>query len=169
MTETGTPYHASVTDFRRKLVEASDKWWETSERHFPQRAEGGAHLDAYAAAMMAGGYAYTLAAILRVASDRYGPDVAHTLACIADDLLMNGEGKPFNDDVKPPKSAGGTANADPDIYDDGTCGDCATGKCHGTEPDDCSCARHDVSIASALVACGCLNGGDHGNRDCPDA
>ncbi|WP_326642970.1 hypothetical protein OG884_06015 [Streptosporangium sp. NBC_01755] len=30
-------------------------------------------------------------------------------------------------------------------WDDGTCGDCATGKCHGTESDDCGCARHEVS------------------------
>ena len=30
--------------------------------------------------------------------------------------------------------------------DDGTCGDCADGKCHGTDPDDCGCARHEASV-----------------------
>ncbi|MEU8035678.1 hypothetical protein [Streptosporangium sp. NPDC049078] len=47
----------------------------------------------------------------------------------------------------------------PDL--DGTCGDCATGKCHGTEPDDCGCARHDASVNAHLDAC-MECGGDHG-------
>jgi len=29
--------------------------------------------------------------------------------------------------------------------DDGTCGDCADGRCHGGEPGQCGCARHDAS------------------------
>ncbi|WP_157253127.1 hypothetical protein [Nonomuraea typhae] len=33
--------------------------------------------------------------------------------------------------------------------DDGTCGDCMSGKCHGTEPEECGCARHDVSVEAA--------------------
>lgn len=32
-----------------------------------------------------------------------------------------------------------------DVEDDGTCGDCADGRCHGGEPGQCGCARHDAS------------------------
>jgi hypothetical protein len=41
-------------------------------------------------------------------------------------------------------AARGTAGL-PD-WDDGTCGDCADGKCHGGDPDDCGCARHSASV-----------------------
>lgn len=30
--------------------------------------------------------------------------------------------------------------------DDGACGDCATGRCHGTDPGDCGCDRHNASV-----------------------
>lgn len=41
--------------------------------------------------------------------------------------------------------------------DDGTCGDCADGKCHGTDPDDCECARHSASVERDAhpADCGC--------------
>ena len=31
-------------------------------------------------------------------------------------------------------------------WDDGTCGDCMFGRCHGTDPDDCGCDRHEASV-----------------------
>lgn len=30
-------------------------------------------------------------------------------------------------------------------WDDGTCGDCAEGSCHGSDPGNCGCDRHDAS------------------------
>jgi hypothetical protein len=33
--------------------------------------------------------------------------------------------------------------------DDGLCGDCMDGKCHGTDPDDCGCDRHAASVEAA--------------------
>lgn len=32
------------------------------------------------------------------------------------------------------------------VEDDGTCGDCAEGRCHGGDPDDCGCDRHAASV-----------------------
>jgi len=31
-------------------------------------------------------------------------------------------------------------------WDDGTCGDCMFGRCHGTAPEACGCDRHDASV-----------------------
>lgn len=36
-----------------------------------------------------------------------------------------------------------------DDGDDGTCGDCMYGRCHGTEPEECGCARHEASVEAA--------------------
>lgn len=36
-----------------------------------------------------------------------------------------------------------------DDGDDGTCGDCMFGRCHGTEPAECECARHEASVEAA--------------------
>lgn len=30
--------------------------------------------------------------------------------------------------------------------DDDSCGDCASGKCHGGDPEFCECARHSISV-----------------------
>lgn len=51
-------------------------------------------------------------------------------------------------------------------WDDGTCGDCMFGRCHGTEPDDCGCARHEASVAEVddelCIGCGEV----HGDQGC---
>lgn len=101
MTDNGTLYHESVTDLRRTLVVAAEKWRGVSETRRPQRTESSLHLDAYGAALMAYGYGYTLAAVLKVAEEKFGPEVAQALAAVADDLLMNGDSDNLNDDVMP--------------------------------------------------------------------
>lgn len=40
-------------------------------------------------------------------------------------------------------------SAEDDAEDDRTCGDCAEGRCHGGEPDDCGCDRHAASQEDA--------------------
>lgn len=37
---------------------------------------------------------------------------------------------------------------------DGTCGDCTEGQCHGADPDDCGCDRHDASYIKSDRCCG---------------
>lgn len=33
-------------------------------------------------------------------------------------------------------------------WDDGTCGDCESGRCHGGDPEECGCARHAASVTT---------------------
>jgi hypothetical protein len=54
---------------------------------------------------MASGYAYTLAAVLAHAARKFGPDVAHGLGGLADDILMNGDDDNINADVMPAPAA----------------------------------------------------------------
>jgi hypothetical protein len=103
-----TPYHDSVLDFRRLLVEAAADWHRTVDRHRTAAyAEHGtaADKDAYAGSLMAASYSYTLAAVLGHAGEAFGPDVAHELGCVADELLMNGDFGDFNADVMPAEPA----------------------------------------------------------------
>jgi hypothetical protein len=53
-------------------------------------------------------------------------------------LAYNGAAELLDAALNPP------ADEDEDT-DDGTCGDCADGRCHGGEPGQCGCARHDAS------------------------
>lgn len=114
MTETtedrGTLYHASVEDYRRCLASAYVRWHKDREKYqklvYAGRDDGrkptDAERDAYAASLMASGYSYTLAAIIKLAEERFGPDAALVLANKADDLLMNGDdGREWNADVMP--------------------------------------------------------------------
>jgi hypothetical protein len=60
---------------------------------------------AYEAGLMAEGYAWALAAVLGEAVKVLPADQAQRLACIADGILMNGDGDGYNADV----SAGAVA------------------------------------------------------------
>jgi hypothetical protein len=113
-----TTYHASVKDFRRGLVESADMFHEFKDKHSEAftaaakaRREGqmdahGAPSDAYTASLMAGHYAYTLAAILSIAEREFGEQVADRLANAADNILMNGDDHDCNADVMPAVDAG---------------------------------------------------------------
>lgn len=104
----GTGWHYSMDDFRRDLTSAADHWREVAGQ-YRQKAHGEtppaevarADRDAYAGCLMACSYSYTLAAILRVAADDFGPETARRLAAVADDILTNGDDSDLNADVKP--------------------------------------------------------------------
>lgn len=115
----GTLYHPSVKDFRATLVKAAAMYNATSKEYQPQVMGAAAKAretsdktikipaavgDAYRGSLGAYSYAYTLAAIIRYAGRRFGDEVARELACVADDLLMNGDDDNLNGDI--PEAAG---------------------------------------------------------------
>jgi hypothetical protein len=105
----GTGYHASVEDFRRTLVKAHLTWAHVADRYngaIARHAAGNkgsrAEQDAWGASVMAYNYAYTLAAVIKLAEREFGPEVAHALAREADEILTNGDDEPGrNADVWP--------------------------------------------------------------------
>lgn len=116
MTETkewATPYHASVNDFRRELAGESAMFHKRMGPHrdvafaaMTAKRAGQEHAplsqaeeDAYIGCLMAGSYAYTLAAVLRVAEQEFGREVVVRLACVADDIITNGDDHDRNADV----------------------------------------------------------------------
>ena len=123
---TGTAYHESVEDFRRELVKSSVTWdklhapyWDATHAfHVAKLAAAAgsepvrpdqALFDAASAGMMASAYSYTLAAVIAVAQKDFGEEVATALACVADDILINGDDDPgWNADVMPPEDAEAT-------------------------------------------------------------
>jgi hypothetical protein len=104
--DTSTIYHHSAAEFRRGLMSAAVHWNDVADQYGavwdrPRGERPAAELDAHAGSLMAGAYAYTLAAILRVAEEELGPQSARRLATIADDMLTNGDDDDLNADVKP--------------------------------------------------------------------
>lgn len=103
----GLLYHGSVDDFRRSLMKAHASWERESKTYQcepggePERIRAVAH----SAALMAGSYAYTIAALVKYAQ-RFGSHVAHDLAFVADDILMNGDDDNLNADVIDPQVGG---------------------------------------------------------------
>jgi hypothetical protein len=106
--EPATNYHATVDDLRRDLVKSAAAFESMSERYLelemerrgmtnPPRGDAEARI----ASLAAWGYGYTLAAVLKVAQDRFGEEVARTLAFEADEILTNGDFDDLNDDVTP--------------------------------------------------------------------
>lgn len=107
--DTSTIYHASVREFRASLVSDAEAHRKvkcrygdriTAARKDDGKAPGEVY-DAHVGNLMAAEYAYTLAAVLRVAEDRLGPQSARMLANFADDILTNGDDNDLNADVKP--------------------------------------------------------------------
>jgi hypothetical protein len=107
-----TTYHDSVKDFRRGLAESAVMFHDFKDRHsdaFTASAKAlregtgghGAASDAYTASLMAGHYAYALAAVLGIAEREFGEQVADRLANAADNILMNGDDHDCNADVMP--------------------------------------------------------------------
>lgn len=112
-----TAYHETVDDFRRELasesamfhkrmkphLEVTHELYETKRAGRPAREPTAAENDAYTGCLMAGNYAYTLAAVLQLAGEAFGQEVAERLACVADDILINGDDHDRNADVMPPE------------------------------------------------------------------
>jgi hypothetical protein len=103
--DTSTWNYHSVTEFRQQLVRAAEAWNKKKEEYFRQVQQPAAEtpraaLDAYAGTMMAGSYAYTLAAILGQAEREFGPQIARRLASAADEILTDGDFDDMNADVR---------------------------------------------------------------------
>jgi hypothetical protein len=103
-----TAYHETVDDLRRELASECETFRRRKDLHrgaaFPPRAgaePADAERDAYLGCLMAGTYAYTLAAVLRVAGEEFGQETAARLASVADDILTNGDDHDRNADVRP--------------------------------------------------------------------
>lgn len=93
-----TPYHDSVDDLRRELVGEASRLRERADRHRDHSASEAVR-DAWSASVLGAGYAYTLAAVLGQAGVEFGPDVQHRLACLAEEILTNGDPAACNADV----------------------------------------------------------------------
>lgn len=109
-----TPYHETVDDLRRELASEAETFRKRAELHCVvfQRGEPeptAPERDAYIGSLMAGNYAYTLAAVLKVAGEDFGPEVCERLACVADDILTNGDDHDRNADVMPAAATEATA------------------------------------------------------------
>ena len=106
------PHHDSVDDLRRGLMTSSvamaarsDAYKRASLLDEPVPVED-ATFDAWEAATRAWMTSYVLAAVLGVAGKEFGAEVAHRLACVADEVLANGDGTPgYNADVTPEKES----------------------------------------------------------------
>ena len=101
---TDTIYSGSVIDFRAQLVRSAHMWEDMRKRH-DDTEKGSGGMDAWLASVSAGNYAYTLAAVLGVAEREFGHDIAARLACVADDVLINGDDHDRNADVNPDADA----------------------------------------------------------------
>jgi hypothetical protein len=111
--EPGTPYHDTLTAFRRSLIESHLMWdgmqepyraivmaWHAEHRENPETPRPPEPvMDAYAATMMAANYAYAIAAMIKVAQRDLGADAAARIAGAADDILTNGDFDALNADV----------------------------------------------------------------------
>jgi hypothetical protein len=121
-----THYSGSVTDFRTQLVKSAGHWDKVQQPYFqqwmdecearragldPEKVPAAVH-DAQSAALMASGYAYTLAAVLGLAEREFGIKVAVRLAAVADDILMNGDGEALNADVDGHEPVSGEASGE---------------------------------------------------------
>ena len=93
--------YETVSDLRRGLVSSAATWQEHADRHHGSRTETRAAGDAYAGNLMAGCYAYTLAAVLGAAAAEYGEAVAKRLAWIAASVMIDGDDGDLNADVAP--------------------------------------------------------------------
>ncbi|MEV0382316.1 hypothetical protein [Nonomuraea sp. NPDC050643] len=89
-------YHDSVNHLRGDLMKGSARWEKVVDEYAGR--SGKAETTAFAAALMAGSYSYTLSAIIGYAR-KYGAHVAHDLAFEADEILMNGDFEAMNADV----------------------------------------------------------------------
>lgn len=114
MTDSPKPllYHESVDALRRELMATHLAMYATSQTYMEAALDGrevtrrDAVTDAWHAATTGWNFSYVLAAVLGVAAKEFGDDVAHRLACVADNLIANGDDDPgHNADVTPEREA----------------------------------------------------------------
>lgn len=89
----------TLHDFRASLIAASRAWESDAETHW--NAAENKPLEGHGGPAMAAAYSYVLAAVLRIAKDDYGLEVAHALAAEADEIFRNGDFDDLNADVMP--------------------------------------------------------------------
>lgn len=124
--EWATPYHQTIADLRRELIEAHLDY----EKHMvPHRAAvfaatdavrgtdrlpeiPVAEMNAYTGLMMSAGYSYALAAVLERA-EKLDPEVARKLASLADCILQNGGEEEICADVWPARKDAATKEGQP--------------------------------------------------------
>jgi hypothetical protein len=94
--DAATNYHKSIDDLRRSIMNGVALWQKVADEYKEPADKVQARL--LSAALMAGGYGYTLAAIIGYAR-KYGEHVAHDLAFEADEILTNGDFEDMNADV----------------------------------------------------------------------
>jgi hypothetical protein len=104
--DTSTWNHHSLEEFRRGLMSAAVYHHKVAGEYEavwdkPRGERLKSECDAHAGSLMAGSYAYVLAAVLRVAAEEFGPQTARRLADVADCILADGDGEDLNADVKP--------------------------------------------------------------------
>jgi hypothetical protein len=105
-----TPWHETVDDFRRELMESHADWREGARRYSAcARAEGAKPVAsaAHTASLMAASYSYALAAVLAVARREFGEHVVKRLAFKAADIITDGDDDDLNADVKPAEATAG--------------------------------------------------------------
>lgn len=96
MTETPLVADDKLTEFRRQLVKTSQMWHDRFQKSL---GEDDDFSKANPGELMAGSYAYTLAAVLKVAEIELGPEAARQLGRIAEEILENGDFDDWNADV----------------------------------------------------------------------
>jgi hypothetical protein len=96
LADTATNYHESVDDLRRSIMNGVALWQKVADEY--KEPADKVQAKTLSAALMAGGYGYTLAAIIGYAR-KYGEHVAHDLAFEADEILTNGDFEDMNKDV----------------------------------------------------------------------
>ncbi len=104
-----TLYHDSVDHLRRDLIAGYETHRAMADKYFAATIRTDippvrdAISDARDASAAAYNVSYTLAAVLGYAAREFGEDVAHKLACVADNVLANGDDGdvPHNADILP--------------------------------------------------------------------
>ena len=90
----------TVDDLRRGLVASADIWQKTADLYYPARSASDAARDANVGSLMAGTYAYTLAAVLGVAASEFGASAGRRLGWIAASVITAGDDNDLNGDLR---------------------------------------------------------------------
>jgi hypothetical protein len=97
-----TPYHDSPEAVRAAILKMAGRFERDALRLVEEDCRDSKLV---IPTMMAGSYGYTLAGILGWIGREYGDEAGHRAACLADDVLMNGDFHDLNADLDaPPES-----------------------------------------------------------------
>lgn len=91
-------YSENRDAFRASLVKTSAAYFKVSE-DTPPTAGDMTSAHAHRGNVMAGTYAYTLAAAIKLVEEAHGPDAADEIASRIEDILVNGDDADTNADV----------------------------------------------------------------------